>query len=433
MLWVMAAALICGLNVLPIDNQERQAFEAALSRALDEASKDVRLEKGSEVLQGLTDIVTSLDEEALKELRDEVIQTVLLNADNVFFENLSDEENAVVHKCLVERFAMTEEEYSELVGFLMLDAYKVFGHLKVTFKDGKSTLSESDDFVVENIDKDGRSTSLTIKFTDVNDGVRFFVTRVQDITPICIQFPKQVEIMLKTADGLEMPGTLDLSSKSPFQYISVMGDEWHAAFSLTPNFDGHHDIYDVTFDHSTENVLNVDMDVILDGVEKLNFTARGAHDLDIDIKKLNSLNSESSFVDFLSVFDGGVVDELQAVINNEIVVKGKINDFSTCMKAEQMNASMDVGYSLKGHTTAASCNLVTYRVSPDAEEYLPYVALQFPGEPAPMVAYDRMSEQDKANYRLLHNHINALGMGVKDLLSALREKIQIISSLDDMI
>ena len=100
---------------------------------------------------------------------------------------------------------------------------------------------------------------------------------------------------------------------------------------------------------------------------------------------------------------------------------------------QQMNASMDVGYSLKGHTTAASCNLVTYRVSPDAEEYLPFVALQFPGEPAPMVAYDRMSEQDKANYRLLHNQINALGMGVRDLLSVLREKIQIISSLDDMI
>lgn len=203
MQWVMAAALICGLNVFtacddnkdqPIDNQERQAFEAALSRALDEASKDVRLEKGSEVLQGLTDIVTSLDEEALKELRDEVIQTVLLNADNVFFENLSDEENAVVHKCLVERFAMTEEEYSELVGFLMLDAYKVFGHLKVTFKDGKSTLSESDDFVVENIDKDGRSTSLTIKFTDVNDGVRFFVTRVQDITPSVSSSPNRLRL-----------------------------------------------------------------------------------------------------------------------------------------------------------------------------------------------------------------------------------------------
>ena len=39
MQWVMAAALICGLNVFtacddnkdqPIDNQERQAFEAAL-------------------------------------------------------------------------------------------------------------------------------------------------------------------------------------------------------------------------------------------------------------------------------------------------------------------------------------------------------------------------------------------------------------------
>ena len=150
MLWVMVAILICGLNVFtacddnkdqPINNQERQAFETALSRALDEASKNVRLDKGSEVLQGLTDIVTSMDDVALKELRDEVIQTVLLNADNIFFDALSEEENAVVHKCLVERFAMTEEEYSELVGFLMLDAYKAFGHMKVTFKDGKSTLS----------------------------------------------------------------------------------------------------------------------------------------------------------------------------------------------------------------------------------------------------------------------------------------------------
>jgi hypothetical protein len=49
-----------------------------------------------------------------------------------------------------------------------------------------------------------------------------------------------------------------------------------------------------------------------------------------------------------------------------------------------------------------------------------------------MVIYDRMSEQDKANYRLLHNQINALGMGVRDLLSALREKIQVISSLDEL-
>ena len=60
MLWVMVAILICGLNVFtacddnkdqPINNQERQAFDTALSRAVDEASNNVRLDKGSEVLQ----------------------------------------------------------------------------------------------------------------------------------------------------------------------------------------------------------------------------------------------------------------------------------------------------------------------------------------------------------------------------------------------
>ena len=461
MQWVMAAALICGLNVFtacddnkdqPIDNQERQAFEAALSRALDEASKDVRLEKGSEVLQGLTDIVTSLDEEALKELRDEVIQTVLFNAGNVFFEDLSDEENAVVHKCLVERFDLTEEDFNILVGFMVVDAYKVFGHMKVTFKDGQVVVGKGDDFTIENIDKDGGSTSLTMKFNNEGDGVRFFMTRVSDITPICIQFPEQVEVTMKTADGKELDGTLSLSSKSAFQYISFRDDEWHATVSLASSFDGHHDNYDVYFNHSTNRTLDVDMDIIYDGNEQFNLTVRGDQDPVINIQQLTSLNSNSTFADLLSVFEGGFIDEFEAVVYNEIVINGQVNDVSDCMDAladihrlygtnpdfslvdtytQRLNEDVDFTFSLKGHSTKADGSFVTYKEMLDREEYLPHVALQVPGESAPIVILDRMSEQDKVNCRLLIDQIKTLGTEARNLLSTLREKIKVVNSLDE--
>ena len=187
--WAFAVALICGLNVFtscksddsqvsPVESQERLELEAALSRSLNEASKDTRFDVGKDVLKNLTEIVANMNDEALKELRNEIITTVLNNADLVFFEKLSEDEKAVVHKCLVERFDLTEEDFNILVGFMVVDAYKVFGHMKVTFKDGQVVVGKGDDFTIENIDKDGGSTSLTMKFNNEGDGVRFFMTRV---------------------------------------------------------------------------------------------------------------------------------------------------------------------------------------------------------------------------------------------------------------
>ena len=167
--WAFAVALICGLNVFtscksddsqvsPVESQERLELEAALSRSLNEASKDTRFDVGKDVLKNLTEIVANMNDEALKALRNEIIYTVLNEADLVFFEKLSEEEKAVVHKCLVERFDLTEEDLSLLVGFMVVDAYKVFGHMKVTFKDGQVVVGEGDDFTIENIDKDGGIT-----------------------------------------------------------------------------------------------------------------------------------------------------------------------------------------------------------------------------------------------------------------------------------
>ena len=461
--WAFAVALICGLNVFtscksddsqvsPVESQERLELEAALSRSLNEASKDTRFDVGKDVLKNLTEIVANMNDEALKELRNEIIYTVLNNADLVFFEKLSEEEKAVVHKCLVERFDLTEEDFNILVGFMVVDAYKVFGHMKVTFKDGQVVVGKGDDFTIENIDKDGGSTSLTMKFNNEGDGVRFFMTRVSDITPICIQFPEQVEVTMKTADGKELDGTLSLSSKSAFQYISFRDDEWHATVSLASSFDGHHDNYDVYFNHSTNRTLDVDMDIIYDGNEQFNLTVRGDQDPVINIQQLTSLNSNSTFADLLSVFEGGFIDEFEAVVYNEIVINGQVNDVSDCMDAladihrlygtnpdfslvdtytQRLNEDVDFTFSLKGHSTKADGSFVTYKEMLDREEYLPHVALQFPGESAPIVILDRMSEQDKVNCRLLIDQIKTLGTEARNLLSTLREKIKVVNSSDE--
>jgi hypothetical protein len=461
--WAFAVALICGLNVFtscksddsqvsPVESQERLELEAALSRSLNEASKDTRFDVGKDVLKNLTEIVANMNDEALKELRNEIIYTVLNNADLVFFEKLSEEEKAVVHKCLVERFDLTEEDFNILVGFMVVDAYKVFGHMKVTFKDGQVVVGKGDDFTIENIDKDGGSTSLTMKFNNEGDGVRFFMTRVSDITPICIQFPEQVEVTMKTADGKELDGTLSLSSKSAFQYISFRDDEWHATVSLASSFDGHHDNYDVYFNHSTNRTLDVDMDIIYDGNEQFNLTVRGDQDPVINIQQLTSLNSNSTFADLLSVFEGGSIDEFEAVVYNEIVINGQVNDVSDCMDAladihrlygtnpdfslvdtytQRLNEDVDFTFSLKGHSTKADGSFVTYKEMLDREEYLPHVALQFPGESAPIVILDRMSEQDKFNCRLLIDQIKTLDTEARNLLSTLREKIKVVNSLDE--
>jgi hypothetical protein len=118
--WLIALLLVftscSGYNdnpVKPVQNQDRQYFETAISKALDETSKDVRLDVGKDVLKNLSTIVASLDEVALKELKLAIIQTVLGNADVVFFENMSEEEIAVIQKCLAERFGMTEKEFND--------------------------------------------------------------------------------------------------------------------------------------------------------------------------------------------------------------------------------------------------------------------------------------------------------------------------------
>jgi hypothetical protein len=46
-----------------------------------------------------------------------------------------------------------------LDGFLLVDANSTIGTMKVTIENGKATQSENDGFCLENIDKNGKSSS----------------------------------------------------------------------------------------------------------------------------------------------------------------------------------------------------------------------------------------------------------------------------------
>ena len=460
MQWMMAAILICGLSMMtscgdkdnpakPADrNQDRQEFEAALSRALEEASTDVRLDVAKELCENLAAIVSAMDDEALNQMKLTLTANVLSKAQNYFFDEMDADELEVARKCMIERFNMTDEDLNDIPGYLLLNAYDALGHLKVTFQNGEFTLSESENFMVENIDKDGHSTSLTIKFCDEHDGVRFFVTRVADITPICINFPKQVEIVLKTADGKEVEGILSMNSDSPFQYISLKHDEWHFDMSFDSDLTGRHDYYMVAVEHLADGVMNIGISMMYDGEDQLSLSMKDARDINLNVGKVININPQSTFTDLLGIIEGGVVDEFHAMLNNELVIKGKINNltgfFNAFYKAhnmpesdhgfdqvdiytQQLNESVDLSIGLKDCETSARASYITSRPTPD-DDYLPCVALQFAGEPKPLTIFERMSQQDLDNYIETKAKLYAIINEAQALHGIIREKIEAVKS-----
>ena len=457
--WTMAAIMICGAGMITscddidnpaksAENQDREEFEAALSRALEETSTDVRLDVAKGVFENLSAIISAIDDETLIDLKHTIIGNVMLSAKNYFFDEMDADELAVARKCLAERFNMTDDDFNNTPGYLLLNAYDVFGHLKVTFQNGESTLTESDDFTVENIDKDGGVTSLTIKFCDEHDGVRFFVTRVADITPICINFPKQVEIVLKTADGKELEGTMSMSSDSPFQYISLKHDEWHMDIALESAFWGHHDSHKVAIEHLADGVINTDISMLYDGEEQFTLRVKDARNISLNVGKVINMTPQSTFTDLLGVIEGGVIDEIQAVLNNEVVIKGKINNLSGFFNTfynvynmsesdhgfdqvdaytQKMNEYVDLSLGLKGRKSSARASYITSRPSPD-DDYLPCVALQFAGEDEPQTIFSRMSKQDFENYIETKAKVYDIINEVKALHAVIRGKVEAVKS-----
>ena len=464
--WVIAATLICGASVLtscsdkndnpvepekPVVNADRQAFEKEFSSALQKSAEQIRFDAIKQALVTIGTFFETIDEDALGEQVKNMIPDILASTSPIVTETLSEEEYKAVCTTLNERFDMSEEDVRKMGGFLMVDAYNTIGTKKVTFKDGKATQSENDGFCIENIDKDGKSSSITLKFKDERDGVRFFVTRVASVMPVCIQFPQQIDITVSTANGVELTGTVFLSTDAPSRYISFKYSQWTGICGLTADYEGRNETLQAIVHHGKDRSFDIGVNFDIDGVEKAALTVLGMNkpysDEYIDSDELKSLRDCGPFFsaayDVLKAINGSTVDDIEFTLGGRLVFNVQVDDVAACLLAlgnirkmhgtqpgfeavdkytQILNDHFHYTVGIKGTNIKAQGSLVTVMKGFNEKEFQPAVALQFAGETKPMVLMDRMSEQDMANYRMMVGAVEEMSEYVSEMLKKLKEK-----------
>lgn len=462
---VISAALICGASVLtscsendnpvepekPVVSADRQAFEKEFSSALQKSAEQIRFDAIKQALATIGTFFETIDEKALGEQVTNMIPDILTNTDPILFENLSEEDYKAVFTTLNERFDLSEEDAKELGGFLLVDAYNTIGTKKVTFKDGKATQSENDGFCIENIDKDGKSSSITLKFKDEHDGVRFFVARLAKVMPVCIQFPKQIDITVSTAHGLELSGTVFLSTDAPSRYISFKHSQWTGVCGLTADYEGRNETLQALINHGKDRSFDFGVGFGIDGVDKAALIVQGMNkpysDEYIDSEELKSLRDCGPFFsaayDVLKAINGSTVDDIEFTLGGKLVFTANVDDVAACLLAlgnirklhgtqpgfeavdkytQILNDHFHYTVGIKGTNIKAQGSLATVMKGLNEKEFEPAIALQFAGETKPMVLMDRMSEQDMANYKMMIGAINELSGDVSEMLKRLKEK-----------
>ena len=467
---ILTVIMICGLSVLtscgeednpknePVVSAERQTFETEFSKIMQSIAENSRFEAYQEALQVVGNFLLGIDEKALGDQIAEILPDILENTNPTLVQEQDEEEQKVIYAALNEHFGMSEEEVNEVGGFLLVDAYNTIGKRKVTFQDGKATKGESDGFVVESIDNEGRSTSITLKFKDERDGVRIFVTRLAGVIPVCIQLPEHIEVIVNTARGVQMNGNLVLNTKAASRYISFKNSEWAGICSLTSNLSGRSETLNAYMKHGADCSFDINASVAFNGMEKLALSVKGMNkpypEEYINSDELKSLRDCGDFFsgayDVLKVLNGSEVENIQITLNDKFILSGKVEDVAGSLLAfgnirkmhgtkpgfavvdeytQQMNKSIHFTVALKNTDIKAQGSFVTIMKGFDNMEYQPAVALQFAGEKEPMALLDRMSEKDIANYHLMIDNVNELVKSVTTLVGAVKVKFSDIKIL----
>ena len=209
-------------------NADRVVFEEVLSDRLARAANDIRFESAMVSTQSLSDFLTALDENALKEQIGTFLQKIAQGGKSIEMSSLSAQDKQAVEKCLRDRFNMTDDELGSVAIFLQLDAYKMLNKLHLTFENGKCTSSEdADGFTVEIVKSATERSIFQIQFGEnVEDGLCFFPTRMGGVIPIALKLPKSFSVSMTTARGNVMSGLITLASMPGSNYVSIKSDDW---------------------------------------------------------------------------------------------------------------------------------------------------------------------------------------------------------------
>ena len=471
-LWVMAAILSCSPIVFtsctsednPVvdpkeqKNADRAAFEKILSDRLTRAAQDIRFESAMVSTQSLSDFLSALDADALRQQINTFLVQLAQGATPIEMKDLSAQDKQAIEKCLKDRFKLTDEQVAAQTTFVQFDAYKVLNNLHLTFENGKCAVShDTDGFTVEIVKSATEHSVFKILFSgDVEDGLCFFPTRIGDVVPVALQLPKSFNVSLTTARGNVMNGVIELSSKASTKYVNIKGDDWTAGAKLTATLDGRDEAIATRLNHATDGKYEAEASIDINGKTMIALKARGLKpeytNEYIDSDELKQLRQMGPFFsagyEVLKALKGKIVEELTLTLEDDLVISGSIDDVAKSLLAlghirqlhgtqpgfeavdaytQELNKYVHFTIYQKSSGIEAQGSLLTIKKG-SKNEYQPALALTFKGEKEAQSMLENMSEEDMANYNKIIGNVNVLLKECTVLVENFSGKVKEIAS-----
>ena len=471
-LWIVAAFLSCSPVMFtscssqdnPVNptkdekNADRAVFEKILSDRLARAAKDVRFESAMESTKSLSDFLSALDENALKEQINKFLVELAKGGKYVEMKELSAQNKQAVEKCVKDRFKLTDEELATHTSFVQFDAYKVLNNLHLTFENGKCAIShETDGFMVEIVKSATERSKFEILFSgDAEEGPIFFPTRMGKSVPVALRLPKSFNVSLTTAKGNVMNGVINLASKATSNYVSIKSDDWTVGAMLTATINGRDEAIAAKLNHDVDGKYYAEASVGINDKTMIAFEARGLKpeytDEYIDSEELKQLRQMGPFFaagyEVVKALKGKSIEELSITLEDDLVINGSFDDVAKSLLAlghirklhgtqpgfetidaytQELNKYVHFTVYQKSSGITAQGSLLTIPKGSE-NEYQPGLALTFKGETKAQSMYENMSEEDLANYNKIKENFNTLLKECTTLVETFSGKVKSIAS-----
>ena len=470
---LMSAMLFCGLSLFtscseekdnpaptPVEPAvERTVFEQQFSKDLQVVADEFRLESAMKATTALKEFINALDEKALSQQVLTVLGNMIGGLQSSTLASLPEADQAAATACLQERFGMTAEELQALPGFLVVDAYKSIGKMKLTFNQGQCTVSnDADAFTIVNTNAQGQTHTIALTFNDERDGVRFFVARLSGM-PVAIQLPKSIGLTMTTEEGQVLNGTINLSTIAPSQsqFINFKNSGWVGDGQLAFNVNSRQETLDLYVKHTEQQAFDLKTAFSVNGKELARVECNDMHDEytdeQINSDEFKSLREMGPFFaasyEVLKALRGKSVDNVIVSINDNMVIDGKIDDIAKSLLAlgnirklqgtqpsleavdkytQELNSLVHFEVSQKNTGINAQGKLVTGLRDKQNGDYQPLVALLFDGETEALPMFDRMSEADMANYQKIMTSFTPIAKEMTEMIDVAKQKFAAIGT-----
>lgn len=459
----MSALLLCGLSVFtscsdsddspaPVQENERAVFEKQFSQDVQDMADEFRFDAISQTASSINEFIDALDEDALAAKLGDLVMGLVGGLQSTKMADLSAGDKVAVTDCLKDRLGITDEEVANMESFVVVDAYNSIGKMKMAFKDGQCTITnDADAFTIENTNSEGQTQTIALKFNDERDGLCFFINVYGN--PIAIQLPKSITVTKTTTQGKIFTGTIFLTTFDANQskYVSFKQHGWMAEGTLSADINNRRESANLYTRHTAAGAFDLKAAFVINGKEMASMEVDDMHDTytDEEIEEFKELRDMGEFFsasyDVLKALKGKSVDNITITMNNNMVIKGKVNDIAKSLLAlgnvrklygtkpgkeaidkytQELNNYVHFTVGQKNTGITADATLVTAQKNLTNGEYQPVVALKFNGEKEALAMFDRMTDKDKENYKKMFDNISPLIKEISGIIETAKGKVK---------